>query len=157
MEDRTFRIDSTDWNATELLALDGSKVQAKVNPEGDVWELRNGEQFFTPASMLRETTKAGRDSDIMNAEQAQWLLKNTPNNIPDGCSFAGFIDNKGKINYEGVQSCYWINEPAKNGMQKALFCIDVEEGLRSLMDEMVIGELDVKTAMQIRLLKPKTK
>lgn len=99
MEDGTFHIDSTSWNTTELVNADGNKVQAKVSIEGDVWELGNGEQFFTPASMLRETIKVGRDGDIMNAEQAQWLLKNTPNNIPDECTFSGFIDSKGQIHF----------------------------------------------------------
>jgi len=42
-------------------------------------------------------------------------------------------------------------------MNKALFCINVEDDMKPYMDEMVIGELDAKSAMQVRLLKPKAK
>lgn len=91
----------------------------------------------------------------MNAEQAQWLLKNTPDNIPDGCTFSGFIDSKWQIHFSGAQSCYWVGESQEADMSKALFCVDVEEDMKPYMDEMVIGELDAKSAMQVRLLKPK--
>ena len=102
--------------------------------------------------MIRKTTKAGRENDVMNLKQAEWLIENSPNNIPDGCTFAGFIDSKGKVHYSGTQSCYGTTDSTK-----VLFCINVEEDMRAYMSEMSIGELDQKSATQVRLLKPKTK
>lgn len=55
-----FRIDSSGWKLERL--PDGGRV--KTNPEGDVFELLDGEfvgeQFFTLDAALRETSKAGK-------------------------------------------------------------------------------------------------
>lgn len=160
LEDEAFRIDSTDWGHMVLDNTAGNSIFVKVNYERDVWELDSGEQLFTPASMDRETKKAGRGQDVMTEKQAQWLLKNTPNNIPEGCKFAGFLNSKdGKIHYNQENACYWIGETNEKGNQKALFCIDiskVDEEMRPHTNEMVISDYDVKSAMQVRLLKKKT-
>lgn len=83
LEDSSFLIDSTSWNDCNLHDTKGNPIVAKVNPEGDVWEVAEGVQLFTPISMIRETRKLGIENSIMDADQAQWLVKNTPNNIPD--------------------------------------------------------------------------
>ncbi len=157
LEDEAFCIDSMGWSETVLEDAAGNLINAKMNTEGDVWELDSGVQIFTPASMERETKKIGREGDVMTEKQALWLMKNTPNNVPGGCKFAGFLSSKdGKIHKSYANACYWIGEANEKGNQKALFCIDistVDEYMRPYTDEMVISDYDTKSAMQVRLLK----
>lgn len=160
LKDEAFRIDSTGWKPTILIDTAGNSITAKVNIEGDVWELNDGVQLFTPVAMVRETKNIGRENDIMTAKQAEWLLKNIPNNVPEGCKFTGFLNSKdGKIHFAGQNACYWIGEFCWTSEHQALFCIDinqVEEEMRPYTDEMIISEYDTKSAMQVRLLKKKT-
>ncbi|HBB26870.1 TPA: hypothetical protein DCZ36_00035 [Candidatus Gracilibacteria bacterium] len=156
LEDEAFRIDSTGWNEVAVEDSKGNSLTIKTNLNG-VCELPNGVQLFTPNAMARELILAGRVQDIMTGDQAQWLLKNSPNNIPEGCEFAGFINSKdGKLHFNGETACYWIGESDKKGNPKALFCIDinkVDEEMRPYTDEMIISDYDMESMMQVRLLK----
>ncbi|HKL44378.1 MAG TPA: hypothetical protein VJ892_03805, partial [Candidatus Absconditabacterales bacterium] len=61
LEKENFRINSKKWKE---IIFDPNGVKVKVNPEGDAWEYLEGdykgEQFFTKASAIRETKKAGK-------------------------------------------------------------------------------------------------
>lgn len=159
LEDEAFRVDSTNWNETTVEDSQGNLLTIKVNQSKDICELPNGVQLFTPVSMARELILSGRVQDMMTGDQAQWLLKNTPNNIPEGCEFAGFINSKdGKLHFNGETACYWIGESNEKGNPKALFCIDinkVDEEMRPYTDEMIISDYDMESMMQVRLLKSK--
>lgn len=160
MEDETFRIESASWNVVDIIDASGNKMEAKMNTEGDIWELGNGEQFFTPDSMARELSKAGRVNDVMTAEQASWLQGN-PIQVSENSTFGGFINLKdGKVYYSGAQACYWVKDSRWTNTHKALFAMDmnqVDDDLKPYIEEVTIDEYDTKSAMQIRLLKPKTK
>lgn len=99
LENNAFRIDSTGWQDITVQDAKGNSLVVKANQTKDVCELSNGVQLFTPAAMVREAQKVGREKDLPIGNQAQWLLKNTPNNIPVGCEFAGFIDSKGRLQF----------------------------------------------------------
>lgn len=62
-----------------------------MGPDGDIRELPDGTQLFTVPAMIRETQKIGRLAEVMNFSQAEWLIKNTPGNLPEGCNFTGLI------------------------------------------------------------------
>ncbi len=160
LEDETFRIDSIGWKEITLEDSMETKITAKVNPERDILELPDGTQIFTPNAMAREVILTGRVMDIINGEQAQWLLRNTPNNIPEGCKFVGFFNSKdGKIHYNQEATGYWIGEANEKGNPKALFCTDinkVDEEMRPYTEEMIISDYDMGSMMQVRLLKKKT-
>lgn len=60
LERENFRIDSSDWKTATL--ADGTRI--KINPRADAIEIldhpNRGEQLFTWAAAMRETSKAGR-------------------------------------------------------------------------------------------------
>ena len=60
LEPQNFRIDSAGW----VQKSDRNEVRYLENPEGDVWELKDGpsagEQHFTLVAAMRETAKAGK-------------------------------------------------------------------------------------------------
>lgn len=157
LEDEPFRIDSIGWKEIMLEDPIGNKITAKVNSERDILELPDGTQIFTPNAMAREVIRAGRVTDVITGEQAKWLLKNTPNNIPEGCKFIGFFNSKdGKIHSNQEAACYWIGEANEKGNPKALFCIDinkVDEEMRPYTEEMIINDYDMGSMMQVRLIK----
>ena len=70
LEKTNFRIDSTGWEIRQS-RRDGTRF--KVNPEGDVTELLEGEsageQHFTWDAAMRETAKAGKRMPTNN----EWL------------------------------------------------------------------------------------
>jgi len=160
LEDEAFRIDSTGWQDMTVQDSKGNTLTVKANQGKDVCELPSGVQIFTPVAMFREVEMAGRKGDIITGEQAQWLLKNTSNNVPEGCKFEGFIDSKEKLLFEGENACYWIGDVTEKGNQKALFCIDistVDEEMRPYIDEMIISDYDMESIIQVRLLKNSNK
>lgn len=109
MENGTFRIDSTTWSPIILEDTEGNSLNAKISQEGDVWELENGVQLFTPAAMFRETKNAGREEDIVTKEQAQWLMLN-PDAISEDIKYAGYLNSKdGKIHCKKKYSVPLIN------------------------------------------------
>lgn len=160
LKDEAFRVDSTGWKEEIVENTKGNSLIVKTNQGKDICEFPNGVQLFTANATARELMLARRAKDIMTEEQAQWLLKNTPNNVPDNCKFAGFINSKdGKLHFDGETACYWIGEMSKKDNMKALFCIDinkVDEEMRPYTDEMIISDYDVESMMQVRLLKKKT-
>ncbi len=102
LEDHNFRVDSNGW---KKITVDGEGYL--VNPEGDIWEIINGEcggeQLFTWNSAMRETKKAGKR--MPTDEEFTELLK-TKEDMPN-LILAGYRSTDGSFSYRLTSAHLW--------------------------------------------------
>ncbi|MDD2916773.1 MAG: hypothetical protein PHH70_02920 [Candidatus Gracilibacteria bacterium] len=162
-DSENLHIDSTGWNITTLEDAEKTCMKIKVNPEGDIRELPDGTQLFTVPAMIRETRKIGRLADVMSFSQAEWITKNAPSNLPEGCNFTGFIKASDtpsgrKLEFKGANAGYWTRNLKGSGDCNAILCTNtdsIDKPLRESVPDMFINTFNVKTFMQVRLVRRK--
>ena len=112
LESQNFRISSDGW---KKITKDGKRYL--VNPEGDVWELLDGEckgeQLFTYDAAMRESKKAGKviptDEQLSELLKVKEDLKNT--------TFPGYRYTDGNYYNLGWYLYLWSSTP--NGSSNA--------------------------------------
>ncbi len=101
-EPRNFRVSSAGW---KKITVAGKKYL--VNPEGDIWEITDGEakgeQLFTLDAAMRETAKAGKR--MPTDKEFSRLLK-TKADMPN-LVLAGYRYSTGSFGYRGAVAYLW--------------------------------------------------